>query len=494
MSMTEPSTTELSVPFLSSKIMALGCAFLGGILVTLTVAPFGFWPLGFPGVTLLYISLVGTSLRQRFVRTLVWGTGLYVPSLWWLTAFSLPGGILVGLLEATITALTIALLGQTRSPKSTVFSMICTLVIADALRSLWPLGGLPLGGIDLGQAAGPLASIVTLGGRLALIGVVALGGSALGLTFVSRNWRLPLSLITGLLFITGASRLFTTQVVGEFSIALIQGGGPRGLLASQGNAQRTWEAHLAATATLDQPVDMIMWPENTVDVDQLIGSDKEAVLMKIARDQKAWLGVGITENAPNNSFTNAQILISPQGELVDRFDKVRRVPFGEYFPLRSTIEGLGLADLPNRDAVAGKGPGILRSDVATMAILISYEGFFDDRARVGVRAGGEVVIIPTNSSSYKTSQLPTQQVAAARLRALETRRTVLQVGPTGITAEIDPNGRVKTASTIGVRDVTVTTVNRRTGLTPYIRFNDMPALAVAALCLVFAHKRGRDGA
>ncbi len=114
-------------------------------------------------------------------------------------------------------------------------------------------------------------------------------------------------------------------------------------------------------------------------------------------------------------------MITPDGRIGDRFDKVRRVPYGEYFPFRGLIEGLGVP-LPASDAVAGRGPGVLRTPHGTFAVLISYEGFFDDRSRGGVRAGGEVVLLPTNTASYTSSMVPTQQLAAARLRARETGR------------------------------------------------------------------------
>lgn len=483
-------------PHAPTGLHAVLYALIGGVLTTLTVAPFNLWPLAFPGIGLLYLTLVGTHPFSRFARTLMWGVGLYVPSLWWITEFSIPGSIIVGLLEASITALVVAALVRSRTALTTFLTLVSALMFADALRSLWPLGGLPLGGIDLGQASGPVAAVVTLGGRLLLVGVVAAGGSAIGMGIVMRQWHRPISIAIGVFTVVSASR-FAFSITADrvppsddklVSIALIQGGGPRGLLASTANAQRTWEAHLAATEKLIQAVDIIIWPENTVDVDQFAGSDKEAVLAGIARKRNAWISVGITEDARNGTaFTNAQIMMNPEGRVVDRFDKVRRVPYGEYFPLRSTIEGLGLAELPNRDAVAGRGPGVLRTDNATLAVAISYEGFFDDRSRVGIQAGGDFLIIPTNSSSYTTSQLPEQQIAAARLRALETRRTVLQVGPTGISAEIDPNGRIVSRGPIGNQHLTLTTVQRRTALTPYVRFNDLPALVLAALGIAAGH-------
>ncbi len=474
---------------------AILVALLGGILTTLTIAPFGWWPLGFPGIALLFITMIGTSPRTRFFRALIWGIGLYVPSLFWMTVFSLPGGLFVGVLEAAITAVVLTSLVRSRTPTSTQWSVIGALMIADALRSLWPLGGLPLGGIDLGQAGGPVANVITLTGRLGLVGVVALGGCAIGRASLATPAHWKHSAILGLatvVIVTGCTLGFavndgkTGRVATSdlFTVAMIQGGGPRGERATVESANRTWTAHLAATRQIDRRVDLILWPENTVDTPSFAGSTKQATLAHIAQERNAWLSAGITEDAGPTSFTNAQIMLDPQGQLVDRFDKVRRVPYGEYFPLRSIIEGWGLAKLPARDATPGHGPGVLHLGQVTVAVLISYEGFFDDRARGGVAAGGEFIILPTNSSSYKNDQLPRQQVAAAQLRALETRRTVLQVGPTGVSGEIDPNGHIRSSSRIGSRTVITATIRLRHALTPYVRFNDVPALAIASLALM----------
>jgi apolipoprotein N-acyltransferase len=134
---------------------------------------------------------------------------------------------------------------------------------------------------------------------------------------------------------------------------------------------------------------------------------------------------------------------------------------------------------------------VLRVDDVPFGVLISYEGFFDDRSRNAVRDGAQAILIPTNASSYKTTQLPAHQIAAAQLRALETGRTVIQVGPTGYSAAIDHNGRVLSQTGLGTREVFDTHVELRNGQTPYVRFNDVPPLLIAAAFGTLARLRRR---
>lgn len=484
---------------------SLPIAAVGGVLVTLTVPPFGWWPLAVPGIALLSAAMRGASFRRRLALGFTFGAALYVPSLWWMTQFSLPGGIIVGLIEATMTMLGLALV-RTDTRRTVLATLPAGIVAADVVRSLWPFGGLPLGGIDLGQAAGPLAALTPFGGRLLVIGAVAVLGAALGhlLPGVDRpgadrpvqavgsarsgRAELVLASVVGVVVVVGATiarfapdGTHPTGTVTRF--AAVQGGGPLGERASVQGALRTYQAAVAATELVPDGVQVILWPENVVDVAELDGSPQLATLREIARSRRATLLAGITEDAGPGRFTNFQIAIGPDGTVVDRFDKVRRVPYGEYFPFRGFIESLGIA-LPSTDAVAGTKPGVVRTPAGTFAVLISYEGFFDDRSRGGVRAGGEVVLLPTNTASYTSSMVPTQQLAAARLRARETGRWVVQASPTGVNAVLDDRGRLLGRTARTVADVLVADVVHRTGLTPYVRFNDAPVMAAAAVAVL----------
>jgi apolipoprotein N-acyltransferase len=138
-----------------------------------------------------------------------------------------------------------------------------------------------------------------------------------------------------------------------------------------------------------------------------------------------------------------------------------------------------------RDATAGRGPGILPSRIGRLGVVISYEVFFADRARAAARAGGRVLLVPTNASSFTTSQVPGQELAAARLRAIETGRSTVQSAPTGYTAVIDHAGHVMRRSALGRPAVVPASVTLRSGSTPATALGPWPfvLLAVAILAL-----------
>ena len=163
----------------------LAAAALGGLILALSLPPWpgstGMWLLGVIGAGVVFAAVDGPRLRSRLARGMATGIGLYLPALWWMRDFSLPGFVVTVLLEAVILAAALALVpgaGRGR-PGARVAAFPAALVVAEAVRGAWPFGGLPLAGIELGQVAGPLAPAARLGGRLLIVALVGLAGACL---------------------------------------------------------------------------------------------------------------------------------------------------------------------------------------------------------------------------------------------------------------------------------------------------------------------------
>jgi apolipoprotein N-acyltransferase len=459
-------------------------AVAGGALAA-TLPPFDWWPLGLAGVALLAVALRDQPFCGRVLVGTVAGVALFVPGLAWMAPFSIPGyAAAVGLQAAFLAAAA----GAMPPGRGRLVAVPAGLVLVEAARGCWPFGGLPLAGPALGQAAGPFAPGAAVVGALGLVGLAAAAGVAL---IAVRNWRRALVAIGVLAGITATVALGAARPggrpAGSLSVAAVQGGGPRGIPGVRADFDAVLARHLAASEQLRPPVDLVLWPEGVVEVDGPVDSSRaDAGLGGLARRLGATVVAGVTESVGEDRFRNAAVAWSPQGRPVARYDKVHRVPFGEYAPGRRLLARVVDLSLLPRDAIPGRGPGLLTTPAGELGVLISYEVFFADQGRAAVQAGGRVLVVPTNASSYTGAQVPAQEVAAARLRAIETGRAVVQAAPTGYSALVDPTGRVVAQSRLGGPATLQGTVALRTGMTWYSRVGDGPVLVVALLALSIA--------
>ncbi|HUR23409.1 MAG TPA: apolipoprotein N-acyltransferase, partial [Acidimicrobiales bacterium] len=234
-------------------------------------------------------------------------------------------------------------------------------------------------------------------------------------------------------------------------------------------------------------VDLVLWPEDVVDVEGEIATLEEGrTLAALADSLETTLVAGVVQDEENRRFRNSAVPWGPDGTMYTRYDKVHRVPFGEYVPARAFFDRIADLSAVPRDALVGTGPAVLDTPAGVLGVVISYEVFYPDRAREAVRAGGRVVLVPTNASSYRDEQVPAQEVAVARLRALETGRWVVQAAPTGYSAVIDHRGRVIEQSGLGDAEVLTAGVDLRTGRTVFVSMGSAPWVLLAIGLLVLS--------
>jgi apolipoprotein N-acyltransferase len=464
---------------------ALACL-VGGVVTALSVPPFGWWPLGPVGLAVLAWQLGDRSWKQRIALAAAYGLGLYGVGLAW--AFEFTGGAVAFIaLVAIQTAVVYALVPPNADGAGRWLGFVAATVGAELVRSVWPFGGLPLSGIDLGQAGGPLAPIVAVGGRLLLVGTVAALAAALAALATRRRTAVVTAgaLAVAALAVTTAGWVVPRghDTGTAIRVAVVQGGGPRGIRAESADEAAVFRRQVETTRAIEGHVDLVLWPEDVVDVPTLAGSPEERTLQQLAKDLDTTVVAGGVEDAPNGRFHNAAVAYGPTGTVVDRYEKVHRVPFGEYFPFRSFLENV--ASIPDRDALPGPHrPGVLGTPAAKAGVVISYEVFFQGRARSAIAdGGGQILLVPTNASSYTTTQMPAQEVAAARLRAWQTGRNTVQAAPTGFSAFVDHRGRVTQQTDLGAPQWRVATVRLRTGTTPFDRTGDVPTVTGAAVLL-----------
>ena len=483
--------------FKNSSIARKIAALVSGLLVGFSLPPWGWWPLSIVGIAIFFaICNLTRNNRESFslgtLFSVAW-LSLGMMWMWWLTA---PGYILVVILFSVlhgIAAVIAKKFGNASIARPIAHSL------AEVLRFSLPFGGVPLATLPIAISQSTFADLVSIGGPISTTWFVLQVAAIVAAYFNRRESRAK---VLQLFTVVAALQVFASVAPSPkptsetLRIAIVQGGGPQGVLAINASARDAFDRHLKVTQTL-QPtdeLDAVLWPENVIDVVDFKLSKEFGEIVVEAKRLNTDFIVGITEDAGPNRFTNAQVVVKPTGEITSRYDKVRRVPFGEYVPsgLRNFLSAIGapMNRIPN-DAVAGKELALLKTGATNVAVVISWEAFFAGRANSGVEAGGEVLLNPTNGSSYTGTVLQTQQLATNSLRARETGRWTLQAATTGFSAVISPNGEITDRLNIGDAKTLIVDVPLHSGRTIYSRIGDAPIIVALLIALIAIQARRR---
>ncbi|HBU01056.1 hypothetical protein GM51_13730 [freshwater metagenome] len=471
-------------------LRALLRAVIAGLCLAASVPPWGWWPLAFLGIAMWDRLLRNAKPRARIVRSIVFAAAWFTPSMLWMVDLTAPGyliAIVVFSLYVGIAGLAVP--GRSSSAWVRWLGLPAAFTLAEAARCTFPFGGVPLATTAMGQASAPLGQIARVLCAVGVTFAVAVIGVALSAAWERRH-------VIGAAALAGVIALWLAAIVAPsgsdirtINAAVVQGGGPQGTRATETDPRDVFDRHIEASSLITTPVDLVVWPENVVAVDAPIASAREnAELSALAKDLNTTLVAGITEVLDSSSFANASIVYLPDGSTGGRYDKVRRVPFGEYVPLRWLIESVAGTNtgIPVREARAGTEPAIVRTPAGDLAIAISWEIFFTNRGRDGVLHGGQILLNPTNGSSYWLTQVQTQQVASSQLRAIETGRWVLQAAPTGFSAIVNPSGNVLERTSISEQAVLQQDVMLRSGDTIATVIGPMPVIWLSAILLALS--------
>jgi apolipoprotein N-acyltransferase len=464
-------------------VKPLLAAAAAGLGLGVSLPPFDLWflaPLAY--AVLAYALLEDGSRRVKVGRAAAFNFGFFVVGLAWAIEFAVIAFVALLIVEVLLTTVPYALVP--RAPRPALIALPALVTIGELIRYRWPMGGLPLAGVALGQANGPLLRLSRLGGDLTIVFVTVLFGVAL-----FALWRDRALGVVGLVVALALVIVPTSppEPVSSLRVAYVQGGGPRGLRAVENTETDVYGNQVDAMAKLGSKVDLVVWPEDVIDLPGPVTEDPvRREIGALATAAEATLVAGVVEDEGLEHFRNAAVAWDRSGKIVDRYEKVHRVPFGEFVPWRGLVSKLADISAVPRDAIAGTGDGVLLTRAGDLGVLISYEVFFADRAAAAIRGGAEILLVPTNASSFRGRQVPEQEVAAARLRAVETGRDLVQAAPTGHSVFVHANGRTADTSQLGPAAVATETLQMRHGRTPYVRFGDRPLVAFVLLLVAAA--------
>jgi apolipoprotein N-acyltransferase len=444
--------------------MVIVLPLLSGLLSFASFAPLSLWWLAPISLALLLRVLVDQPCPKRALAIALYGVVFFGPLLAWSNTYvgDIPWLILT-ILQVTLLLPLAAIPFNSHRPY--LFLLFPSLFIfVEALRTRFPFGGFGWGRLAFSQADSPFAGVARWGGAPALSFMVCT--IAILLLFVlRREWKYAGGVMLVLIFSFALMGDSHTPLPRNFSILAVQGGVPTLGLDFNSRARAVFELHRQATekyfATQEIIPDLILWPENAVDVDPLRDSVVSAELQTLVDKFNRPIIVGaVLERGAN--FANASILWKPGSGLDSIYIKQHLTPFGEYIPWRTIAEIVSPYARRVVDFVPGNNSIIHRVGAARIAPIICFE-LLDDVIGRKMAALSNVIVVQTNSATFGDSPESAQQLGITRIRAIEHQRYTVSVATTGISAVIDPQGRILQQSspdTVAVLDGKVALLER----------------------------------
>ncbi|HEY2520798.1 MAG TPA: apolipoprotein N-acyltransferase [Streptosporangiaceae bacterium] len=495
---------------------ALPVALAGGLLLAASFPPLGVWPLAPVGVALLTVALAGRGLRASFLAGLVFGVAFFFPLLSWVLNVWWFAYVALALGSAVILAvLAVAQRLLLRLPGWPV-AVAGWWVGLEALRDRFPFGGFPWGRLAMSQAAAPDAGWAAVGGAPVLTFVVALAGAALAWLILSARARRgadsaapwPRALALPALAVVAAAGLAAAGTVlpvdstagaRTAEVAAVQGNVPRARnLPEQLNDTEVTLNHTRATRQLAAQVkagrkpapDLVIWPENSTDLDPFA---YPAIYQQIASAVGTIGRPVLVGEVLNNPQLNVGQLWLPGRGPTTKYAKRQLVPFGEYIPWRGFISHLtSLPSLQPVDFTPGHSAVVFRTGPIRLGDVICYEIGFDRLVRSEVTAGANLLAMQTNDADFEIDGQTGesgQQLAMARIRAIESDRAVVVASTTGVSAIVAPDGRLIVHSGTwqqAVLEAKVPLVTHRTWATAAGAWPEWAIVGLTALALVAA--------
>lgn len=421
-------------------ILALG----SGFLLYAAFAPLDLWWCAPIALALLIHVLQDPQLKKRIVYVVIFGIAFFGPLLSWSNTYvgNIPWLILTTLQIAFLLPLALIAFDKNSLWKLLLFPSLW--LLTESLRSRFPFGGFGWGRVAFSQADAPYASLARLGGAPLLSFVVALIAVGLYLLF-SRKWWVTIGIVALVSVLTISMSLIQGKPAPrDYSIVGIQGGVPSLGLDFNSRALAVFENHLQATEnylrTRAGVPDVVLWPENAVDVDPFRNKEVSGELQALTDKYGVRIIVGAVLQS-GKDFQNASILWEPIVGPTSTYIKQHLTPFGEYIPLRAIAEVISPYAKDVTDFLPGEKIVVHSVGRAEFAPMICFE-LLDDSLGRSMANKSNVFVVQTNSATFGLSPESEQQLGITRIRSIEHQRYSISISTSGISALVDPQGRV----------------------------------------------------
>ena len=435
-----------------------------GVVMDAGFPSLGWWPLTFVGIGVFLVSIRGRRAGGAFLVGFVGGLVYYLVQISWaalflgpvpLTALSTLEALFVGC-GATLMCLAYRLLPRIWDSALGRLGFLPAIVaslwvLREAVAGSWPYGGFSWARVAESQSQSPFTGLFSWigisGVSFVMVFLVALALECWELRLIPIQTRgILLVAATTIALIVPA---FPVVLKGTTTVAAVQGAGPAGYFDPHEYGDLLAAQFTATTPLFDskRKIDMVIWPEGASDIDPVAAdgapdSDVAATEFNdVSRRLHAPLLAGTIQNRGTKYFNTSLLWEAGKGE-VDHYDKKHPVPFGEYVPDRAFWRALApsLIDLIGRDYTPGTTNTVFDVNGVIAGIDICFDITDDGVMRDSIRSGAQILIAQTNNADFGHTDESVQQLAIARIRAMELGRTLVNDSTVGTTAIVLPDG------------------------------------------------------
>jgi len=474
----------------------------GGLSV-LAFSPFNLWWMAIVSLSLAYLVFYHNQFKHGFLMGFAYGAGMFGFGVWWvfyslhdvggastISAFAMTcvSVVVLSLFPGMAFYFASKLLKSSSVNFFSVFVFAALWVLFEWTRS-WILTGFPwllFGHALVDSFLGGVIPILGTYGGSALIVVIALTISYI-LIGACENYlkkSIVLFIVIGLVSLANLIQWTQPDAEKTLNVAAIQGNVSFEMKWDESQRNDIYSLYLKYTRQ-HYDKDIIVWPETAIPTyyfelkDNLIAGIEEEL---VANNVELITGI-FTYDKQQQKIFNSLVTLGKQNQF---YNKQRLVPFGEFLPFRWIFDFFrDEVSIPMPDLSSGQGSSILMLKGVPVGVSICYESAFADQILDSL-PGAELLINVTNDAWFGDSLAPHQHLQIARTRVLETGRYMIRAANTGISAIIEPTGKVLARSGQYVEQTVNAKVYPMKGITPFILWGNYLVILISFLICAYS--------
>ena len=513
----------------------ISLAFLSGILLILIFPKFNLELLAWIALIPLLYAIQEENLKNTFWLGWLAGVTYYLGSLYWITVtmvryggINLPSSIGILLLLAVYLAFYVGLFtliiqylqGKKAGMNSFLLrwhsgragsrqGLISTLPIAISAPIVWTaleyirsffFIGFPWNNLGYSQfLMSPVVQIAEFTGVYGVSFLIVLINVTLYTLFFSQESQV----FKGKLLVFSSLGLILTLSYGFYVLAhpgvskealtatVVQGNIDQSIKWNPRYQEQVFETYeRLSLQSLSQKPDLIVWPETAVPFFFNFDPPRREELIRLVREMKVHLVFGGIDAKPSRRgqdyvYLNSAFFLSPEGKLLDKYDKIELVPFGEYVPYQKVFFFVDKITKAVGELEPGREYKVMVLGNHKFGVVICFEVIFPNLVRKFIDRGANFMVNITNDAWFGRTAGPYQHMAMVTFRSIENRIPIIRAANTGISGFVDPYGRIIASTDLFVETALTHNIFPGSSRTFYTRFGDIFAYMCLGLLFGF---------